>query len=130
MYEWLKDYRNIEIEIIKLENAITRSKRELGRWAGGDLMGVKLTAESDGARLEERIFVLEFELAHKMNDLIDIKRMVGKFALVDHKILYGRYIEGKTFDEIADDVGYSKGTIYNKHAMLMKVVGYLDELSL
>lgn len=129
MYEWLKEYRNIEIQIIELENSITRSKRELGRWTGGDLMDVKLTAESDGAKLEERIFDLEYELAHKMNDLIDIKRMVGKFDLVDHKILYSRYIEGKTFDEIADELGYSKGTIYNKHAMLMKVVGYLDELS-
>ncbi|WP_342578406.1 hypothetical protein [Psychrobacillus sp. FSL K6-2843] len=129
MYEWLKDYRRIEIEIIELENSITRSKRELGRWTGGDLMGVKLSAESNGAQLEEQIFSLEFNLAHKMNDLIDIKRMVQKFNLVDTKILYGRYIEGKTFDEIADEVGYSKGTIYNKHAMLMKLVGYLDELT-
>lgn len=129
MYEWLKDYRKIEIDIIELENTITRSKRELGRWTGGDLMGVRLSAESNGAKLEEQIFALEYNLAHKMNDLIDIKRMVQKFNLVDTKILYGRYIEGKTFDEIAEEVGYSKGTIYNKHAMLMKVVGYLDDLT-
>ncbi|GKV66711.1 MULTISPECIES: hypothetical protein [unclassified Sporosarcina] len=129
MYDWLKDYRNIEIEIIKLENKITREKRELGRYSGGDLGGRILHEDSVSSSLEERIEAKEFELAHKMNDLFDIKRMVKRFDLVDHQILYGRYIEGKTFDEIADDLGYSKGTIYNKHAMLMKVVGYLQDFT-
>lgn len=85
---------------MRLETVITPSKRESGRWTDGDLMGVKLATESDSAILEERIFTLEYELAQKMNDLIDIKRMVGRFALIEHKILYGRYIEGKPFDEI------------------------------
>lgn len=129
MYEWLKDYRNIEIEIIKLENKLTREKRELWRWTWGDLMKVRLTEGSIANELEERIEAMELDLAHKMNDLVDIKRMVKKFDLVDHKILYGRYIEGKSFDEIADEIGYAKGTIYNKHAMLMKMIGYLEELS-
>lgn len=128
MFEWLKDYRNIEIEIIKLENKLTREKRELGRWSGGGLGGRIMHKDSISSGLEERIETMEFDLAHKMNDLIDIKRMVKKFDLVDHKILYGRYIEGKTFDEIADDIGYAKGTVYNKHAMLMKMIGYLEEL--
>lgn len=129
LYEWLKDYRNIEIEIIKLENKLTREKRELWRWTWGDLMKVRLTEGSIANELEERIEAMELDLAHKMNDLVDIKRMVKKFDLVDHKILYGRYIEGKSFDEIADEIGYAKGTIYNKHAMLMKMIGYLEELS-
>lgn len=114
---------------MKLENDIVRSKRELNRWEGGDLWKVKLAENSIASGLEERIEDMELNLAHKENDLFDIKRMVKRFDLVDHQILYGRYIEGKTFDEIADDLGYSKGTIYNKHAMLMKVVGYLKEFS-
>lgn len=129
MFEWLKDYREIEIKIIELENSLTRSKRELRRWTSGDLFKVRLTEGSIASGLEEHIAAMEYELAHKMNDLIDIKRMVEKFDLVDHKILYGRYIEGKTFDEIADEIGYAKGTVYNKHAMLMKTIGYLDELT-
>ena len=126
---WLKDYRNIEIEIMEMENKLTRSKRELGRWVSGDLFKVRLTEGSIASGLEEHIEAMEFDLAHKMNDLVDIKRMVKRFDLVDHKILYGRYIEGKTFDEIADEIGYAKGTVYNKHAMLMKMIGYLDELT-
>lgn len=128
MFGWLKDYREIEIKIIELKNSLTRSKRELRRWTSGDLFNVKLTEGSIASGLEERIAAMEYELAHKMNDLFDIKRMVERFDSVDHKILYGRYIEGKTFDQIADEIGYAKGTVYNKHAMLMKVVGYLDEL--
>ena len=126
MFEWLRDYRKLEEEIVYLEFNLERSKRELKRWVGGDLSNLKLTTESNGAQLEEFIEAAEHELAHKMNDLYDIGRMVKKFNSVDHNILYGRYIEGKTFDDIADELGYSKGTIYNKHAMLMKVVGYLD----
>lgn len=129
MFEWLKDYRDIEIKIMELENKLIRSKRELKRWTSGDLWKVRLTEGSIASGLEEYIEENEYELAHKMNDLIDIERMVKRFDTVDHKILYGRYIEGKTFDEIADEIGYAKGTVYNKHAMLMKVVGYLDELT-
>lgn len=128
-FAWLKDYREIEMDIIYLENNLERTKKHLDRFVSGDLQNVKLTAESDGAKLEEHIERIEWELAYRMNELQDIKRMVQRFDQVDHQILYGRYIEGKTFDEIADDIGYSKGTVYNKHAALMKTIGYLDELS-
>ncbi|WP_427138650.1 hypothetical protein [Psychrobacillus psychrodurans] len=49
------------------------------------MIGVKLSTDSNGAQLEEQIFTLEFNLAHKMNDLIDIKRIVQKFSLVNKR---------------------------------------------
>ncbi|MGE6515358.1 hypothetical protein [Lysinibacillus sphaericus] len=65
MYEWLRDYQRIEDEITHLEHNLIRSQNELKRWGHGDLAKYKLTAESDGARLEERIEVIEYGLHKK-----------------------------------------------------------------
>lgn len=128
-FQWLKDYREIEFDIIVLEENLERSKRELRRWTDGDLCDVKLTSDSEGAKLEERIEKIEKDITFKKESLESIKNAVQKFNQVDHTILYARYIEGKTFDEIADETGYTKGTIYNKHASLMKTISYFDELT-
>ena len=37
------------------------------RWSVGDLSKYKLTADSDGAKIEEHIGAIEYELANKMN---------------------------------------------------------------
>ncbi|MGQ7098080.1 hypothetical protein ACUOAQ_07490, partial [Escherichia sp. SP-MK] len=50
LFEWIKDYKKLEDEIIYLENKLYRSKRELMRWSVGDLSKYKLTADSDAAR--------------------------------------------------------------------------------
>jgi len=127
-FRWLKDYRDTELEIMYLEDNLLRTKKELKRYIDGDLSGTKLTPESNGAKLEEHIERIEKEINYKRNCLEDIKNTVKKFEQIDHAILYSRYIEGKTFDEIAEETGYTKGTIYNKHAALMKVVKYIDAI--
>lgn len=70
MYEWLKDYQRLEDEITYLEYHLIRSKNELKRWVHGDSSDIKLTAESEGAKLENRIEAIEYELAHKINDFM------------------------------------------------------------
>ncbi|MEK4425150.1 hypothetical protein [Solibacillus sp. FSL K6-1523] len=128
-FRWLDDYCELEQEIDTIELELGRSKKELNRWLNvNDLGKYSLTPESRGAKLEEIIFDLEHELAYKFNDLYDFKSSVSKFKGLDNQILYLRYIEQKTFDEIADETGYAKGTIYNKHAALMKVVKYLTNV--
>ncbi|WP_042470671.1 hypothetical protein [Bacillus ndiopicus] len=124
MYEWLKDYQQIEDEITYLEQNLNRSKKELKRWMHGDLAKYKLTAESDGARLEDKIAVIEYELAHKLNDLYDLDQLVKKFNGIEQKIIYGKYIEGKTLEHVAEDLGYSSQYIYTKHAQIKRLLSF------
>jgi len=130
MTEWLKDYQKLEEEIALLENNLDRTKRELGRWVTGDLSKYKLTAESDGAKLEERIEVIQYELAHKMNDLYDLEKLINTFKGIEHKIVFKRYIEGKALGTIANELNYSLGYIKKKHAEIVRTVKFVEEYSL
>lgn len=124
MYEWLKDYRKLEEEIAYLEFNLERSENELKRWTSGDLFGIKLTAESNGAKLEEYIERIEYELAHKINDLLDMKKMISTFNGLENKILYKKYIEGMTLEKVAEELKYSAQYIYNKHAQIKRMMEY------
>lgn len=128
-FQWLKDYRELEYEIAALELNLERTKRELKRWVHGDLRDVKLTAESHGAKVEDIIVRIEMELAHKRHDLDEIKRLVSTFEGLDHKILVGKYIDNKTLEEVAEELGYSAQYIYNKHAQIRRMVSFAESYS-
>ncbi|MFC4387505.1 hypothetical protein ACFOZ1_06720 [Gracilibacillus marinus] len=130
MYEWLKDYQKIEEEIIYLEFELERYKKELSRWIQGDLQDVKINEKSKAAHLEEKIKIVEHELAHKMNDLYDAKKLISRFKGLDNKILYLKYVEGKTLTLIAYELGYTPGHIYNKHAQIMKTIDFALHVNL
>jgi DNA-directed RNA polymerase specialized sigma subunit len=130
LYEWLQDYQKIEEEIAYLEFELNRNKKELSRWMYGDLEDVKLNAKSKAAKLEEIIRNIEHELAHKMNDLYDAKKLISKFKGLDNQILYGKYVEGKTLTEIAYELGYTPGHIYNKHAQIVKMIDFALHVNL
>ncbi|CDN37998.1 hypothetical protein [Bacillus thuringiensis] len=129
MFDWLKDYQKLEDEIIYLENDLDRSKRELKRWVYGDLQEVRLTEGSKGGKLEDRIAVREHDLAHKMNDMFDFKKVISTFHGLEHKIMYGKYVEGKTLEKIAEELDYSPRYIYNKHAQIKRMIEYAQMLS-
>ncbi|MCQ6529854.1 hypothetical protein [Bacillus mycoides] len=128
MLDWLKDYHKLEDEIIYLENDLDRSKKELKRWVYGDLQEVRLTAESEGAKLEGHIAVREHDLAHKMNDMYDLKNVIQSFKGLEHKIMYGKYVEGMTLERIAEELSYSPRYIYNKHAQIKRMIEYAQNL--
>ncbi|WP_419962170.1 hypothetical protein [Psychrobacillus sp. BM2] len=130
MYEWLKDYRKLEDEIAYLEFNLERSENELKRWTSGDLLGVKLTAESNGAKLEESIEAIKVELAHKQKDLERLINLIGTFRGLENNILYKKYVEGKTLVSIADELDKSPNYIYNKHAQMMRMIEYAHEVNL
>lgn len=130
MYEWLRDYQKLEEEISYLEFELERSKKELRRWVSGDLRDVKLTEKSNGAKLEDIISIKEYELAHKMNDLLDAKKLISKFKGLENKILFMKYVEGKTLTETAYELGYTPGHIYNKHAQIIKMINFAHHLNL
>lgn len=130
MYEWLLDYQKLKQEIEYLEYKLEREKRELRRWVYGDLQDVKLHKDSISAKIEERIAALEYELAHKMNDLYDAEKLISKFKGLENKILYFKYVEGLLLEEIAEKLNYSSSYIYKKHAEIMRMIKFADSLSI
>lgn len=124
------DYQNLSEEIEYLDYKIDREKKELNRWTSGDLIKVRLTEGSIASGLEERIEAMEYELAHKMNDLHNAERLIAAFKGLDNKILFGKYVEGKNLSEVAIDLGYTPGHIYNKHAQIMKMIDFAHRLGM
>ncbi|MEN3129629.1 MULTISPECIES: hypothetical protein [Bacillus cereus group] len=129
MFDWLKDYQKLEEEIAYLEHNLDKTKGELKRWIRGDLREVRLTAASDGAKVENRIEAIEYELAHKMNDMLDVKKVIQSFKGLEHKIIYGKYVEGKTLEKLAEELEYSPRYIYNKHSQIKRMIEYAQKLS-
>jgi len=126
LFNWLKDYQKLEEDIAYLDYNLDKTKAELKRWISGDLRDVRLTAESDGAKVEENIEAIEYELAHKMNEEFDLKLLMNKFAGLDHQILKMKYVDGMTLEQIAFELHYSTGYIRRKHAEIRKIVKFLD----
>ncbi|CUB57444.1 hypothetical protein BN2127_JRS10_04125 [Bacillus subtilis] len=79
-------------------------------------------------KVEGHIERIEYELAHKMNDLYDLKQIIGKFKGLDHQILKMKYIDGMTLEQIAYDLDYSPYYIKRKHAEIRKVIQFVDAL--
>ncbi|CUB28303.1 hypothetical protein [Bacillus cereus] len=124
MFNWLKVYQELEQDIAYLDYNLDKTKAELKRWISGDLRDVRLTFESEGARVEERIEAIEYELAHKMNDMYKLKTLINTFKGLEHKIAYLKYVEGMTLEKIAEELNYSTQYIYNKHAAMREKVEY------
>ena len=127
-YTWFKDYQELQQQIETLEFNIERNKAELQRWVHGDLSNVKLTEKSHGAQLEEVIELQQNELAHKMNDLENMKKLINMFKGLDNKILYMKHVEGKTLEQISIELKYSYGYIKRKHADIIKMIKFADSL--
>ncbi|MGG1330131.1 hypothetical protein ABE222_26115 [Bacillus tropicus] len=128
MFNWLKEYQRLENEIVYLDHSLYRSKRELKRWVYGDLQDVRLTEESEGAKLEERIATMEYELAHRMNDMYDLGQLIYKFKGLENKILRMKYMEGMTLSHIASELNYSADYIKRKHAEIMKRIQFVSRV--
>ncbi|MBJ8044203.1 DUF1492 domain-containing protein [Bacillus cereus group sp. N17] len=130
MFDWLKDYQKLEERIAYLDYNLDKTKAELKRWVSGNLREVRLTAESEGAKVEERIEAIEYELANEMNDMYKLKNLISKFRGLDNRILKMKYVDGMTLEEIAEDMNYSSSYIYKKHAEIIRRLKFVEELAL
>lgn len=127
LFDWMKDYQKLEEDIAYLDYNLDKTKAELKRWISGDLRDVRLTAESNGAKVEGHIEAIEYELAHKMNAMYDLKYLISKFTGLENRILKMKYVDGMTLEQIAFDLHYSTGYIRRKHAEIKKIVKFLAE---
>ncbi|QOQ37179.1 sigma70_r4 domain-containing protein [Bacillus phage F16Ba] len=126
MFNWLRDYQKLEEDIAYLEYNLDKTKAELRRWVSGDLREVRLTAESEGAKVENRIEAIEYELAHKMNDMYKLEKLISKFRGLENQILKLKYLDGMTLEEIAEAVNYSSSHIKKKHAELVRLIKFVE----
>ncbi|KXY21229.1 sigma factor-like helix-turn-helix DNA-binding protein [Bacillus cereus] len=126
MFNWLRDYQKLEEDIAYLEYNLEKTKAELRRWVSGDLREVRLTAESEGAKVENRIEAIEYELAHKMNDMYKLEKLISKFRGLENQILKLKYVDGMTLEEIAEVVNYSSSHIKKKHAELVRLIKFVE----
>lgn len=130
LFDWLKDYQKLEERIAYLDYNLDKTKAELKRWVSGDLREVRLTAESEGAKVEERIEAIEYELAHKMNEMHNLLVLINKFKGLENRVLKMKYVDGMTLEEIAEDMNYSSSYIYKKHAEIIKRIKFAEKLAL
>lgn len=130
LFDWLKDYQKLEERIAYLDYNLDKTKAELKRWVSGDLQEVRLTVESEGAKVEERIEAMENELAHKMNEMHNLLVLINKFKGLENRVLKMKYVDGMTLEEIAEDMNYSSSYIYKKHAEIIRRIKFAEELAL
>ena len=129
MYEWLKEYIDRKNEIAYLELKIDQNQTELKRWVEGDLSKVKLEANSIASGLEDKIEMDLKLLGEKKKQQDELVALVGKFEGLDNQILRMKWFEGKTLEQIADELKYSYGYIKRKHADIMKMIKFADSLA-
>lgn len=121
MYEWLNSYQEIENKIGYLEFEVERYKEELKRWCNSEDLGrYALVKESRASKLEEIVLQYEWDLAHEMNILYDLKKIIYGFKGLNHHILRMKYVEGLTLKEIAKELDYNIGYIKNRHSAVLK----------
>ncbi|WP_413508903.1 hypothetical protein [Carnobacterium maltaromaticum] len=126
LYEWLKDYQQLENRINYLEYQIDKTKMELSRWRS-DLSDVRLEANSRGAKVEQVIDKLESDLAFEIIQKQKLLKLIYTFNGLDQEILRKKYIEGMTLEGISFELNYNYGYIKRRHSDLKRTIQVLDE---
>jgi DNA-directed RNA polymerase specialized sigma subunit len=126
MFEWLKNYQQLEEEIAFLEYNLENTEAELDRWIHGDLQYVRLTEGSQGGKVEESIEQIKKELAFKNGQRDKLLNLVGKFKGLEHQILKLKYVDGMNLEEIAEELSYSTSHIKKRHAELARLINFMD----
>ncbi|PEJ20467.1 hypothetical protein CN675_08675 [Bacillus toyonensis] len=130
MFRWLKDYQKLEEEIAYLEYDLEQTEAELKRWISGDLCDIRLTPDSQGAKVEEIIEKKKGELYMKQEQRRNLVHLISKFKGLENQILKRKYIDGMTLEEVAENMNYSSSYIYKKHAEIIKRIKFAEELAL
>lgn len=128
--QWLMRARNIDREIDEL---LTERTEVIARLTSitQKLTGETVQSSKDPHKFD-RIVELEFEIDRQIDDLVAVKAEIenGISKLNDgryREILRLRYISGKTFEEIAVNIGYSYKQTCRLHGRaLLKMEGIIN----
>ena len=106
-FQWLKDYQDLEEQLLYLKWNLNKSKLELIRWTTGDLSKVRIEKNSRSSLLEENITQIENEIELLEEQQKEMLVIIQSFKGVENEIVRMKYIEGLTLEEIVEETGYS-----------------------
>lgn len=127
--EYLMQYRTLDARIDAKLAQVERLRR-LARTAGshGNSSGIHSTQPRDKiGELTAKIVDLEVEINEEINALVDLEREIrGRIAHIpddnQRLVLEMKYINGLTFEKIAENMHYSLRAVYNYHVSALKSV--------
>jgi AraC-like DNA-binding protein len=102
-FQWLKDYQELEEQILYIKWNLNKSKLELNRWIYGDLSEIKIEKNSRSSSLENNIEKM-------LEEIVKLK-----------------YVDNMTLEEIAEETGYSPSYIRKKHSDVRNTLKFVDE---
>ena len=126
-FQWLKDYQDLEDQILYLKWNLNKSRLELSRWVHGDLAKVRLEKNSRSSSLEENIQRISREIELLEEQRTELIAIVASFKGLDSDIVRMKYIEGCSLEIISEEVGYSASYVRQRHAEIRKKIQFLDE---
>lgn len=126
-FQWLKDYQELDEQILYIKWNLNKSKLELDRWINGDLANVKLENNSRSSSLEENIDKMLNELDRLSHQKKELITLVDSFAGVENQIVKLKYIDNLTLEDIAEITGYSASYIRKKHSDIRNTLKFVDE---
>lgn len=129
-FEVLQGYLDIKDNILSLEWNLRKSEHELERWTSGDLSRIAVAAGSKQSRIEEHIAEIRAELIVQRQEASEAETLLKAFEGLDSSIVYGKYVEGKTLEQIADDCDYSYSYVKQRHAELKRRLTFIDKYEL
>lgn len=126
-FQWLKDYQELDEQILYLKWNLNKSKLELNRWVYGDLADVRIEKNSRSSMLEENIQKIENEIEILEEQRKEMFAIINSFKGIDNEIIRKKYIEGCSLEIIAEEIGYSASYVRQRHAEIRKTLSFLDE---
>lgn len=126
-FQWLKDYQELDEQILYLKWNLNKSKLELNRWVYGDLADVRIEKNSRSSMLEENIQKIENEIEILEEQRKEMLAIINSFKGIDNEIIRKKYVEGCSLEIIAEEIGYSASYVRQRHADIRKTLDFLDE---
>ncbi|MFV5937924.1 sigma factor-like helix-turn-helix DNA-binding protein [Mammaliicoccus sciuri] len=133
MFEWLKLYRDLDMQHKALELKRDISKEEIDRWYSVSYARADLGKKQDMLSRVRQVDRIREEL-EELNERIErierqknkVLELIDRFEGIEHKILRKKYIDDMTLQEIAYELGYSEQYIRKKHAECIKRIDFIN----
>lgn len=125
-FQWLKDYQDLEDQILYLKWNLNKSRLELNRWVYGDLSDVRLDENSRASSLESKIEKIENEIILLEKDKEEMISLIESFKGIENEIVRMKYVEGLKLEQIAEKIRYSASYTRKKHAEIRGKLDFLD----
>lgn len=126
-FQWLKEYQELDEQILFLKWNLNKSRLELDRWVYGDLSNVRLEKNSRSSSLEEKIKKIENELKLLNYQKEEMLLLIDSFTGVDNQIVKMKYIDCMSLEEIAEKTGYSESHVRKRHSEIRKTLTFIDD---